>query len=180
MSAWLSAITRATGIVAAVLAVASLLFGALFSARATGQRLRPNWWLDLHNWLGGLALIFTGAHLVTVWLLPTAGIGLLQIFVPGTATTGVWGITWGVVAFYLFAAAVFTSWPRRLRRRTAWRVIHLGSIVGVGLALLHTYQSGSDSTAGFIRVGLVVLVGVATYGVALRLLNIVWPKRIHS
>ena len=42
-------LTRATGIVATVLAVAALVFGFLFSARETGNRRRPNWWLDLHN-----------------------------------------------------------------------------------------------------------------------------------
>ncbi len=36
-----------------VLVVVALLWGFLFSSRATGTRLRPNWWLDLHNWLGG-------------------------------------------------------------------------------------------------------------------------------
>ena len=57
-------LSRATGIVAAVLAVAALAWGFLFSARETGTRDRPAWWLDLHNWLGGLALIFTIAHIV--------------------------------------------------------------------------------------------------------------------
>jgi hypothetical protein len=42
-------LTRSTGIVATLLAAAALVWGFLFSARATGRRLRPNWWLDLHN-----------------------------------------------------------------------------------------------------------------------------------
>ena len=49
-------LSRATGIVATVLAVAALVWGFLFSARETGNRFRPAWWLDLHNWLGGSAL----------------------------------------------------------------------------------------------------------------------------
>ena len=103
-------LSRATGIVATVLVVAALIWGFLFSARATGNRRRPNWWLDLHNWLGGLALALTGVHIVTALLDTTAGIGLLETIVPGTGSTA---LAWGVLATYLIAAAVFTTWPRR-------------------------------------------------------------------
>ena len=75
MSQWMYYLSRSTGIVALLLVVAALLWGFLFSSRATGKHLRPNWWLDLHNWLGGLALVFTGLHLVTVWLNSDAAIG---------------------------------------------------------------------------------------------------------
>ncbi|MEY2565569.1 MAG: hypothetical protein QOE35_98, partial [Actinomycetota bacterium] len=44
-------LTRSSGLVATVLIVLSLAWGLLFSARATGNRRRPNWWLDLHNFL---------------------------------------------------------------------------------------------------------------------------------
>ena len=56
MSSWSWYLTRSTGIVAAVLSVAALVWGLFFSARNTGTRLRPNWWLALHNWLGGLTV----------------------------------------------------------------------------------------------------------------------------
>ena len=57
-------LTRASGIVAAVLIATAVVSGFLFSGRETGTRRRPNWWLDLHNMLGGLALIFTLIHIV--------------------------------------------------------------------------------------------------------------------
>ena len=79
----MAALTRATGIVATVLVVAALVWGFFFSARETGQRLHPAWWLDLHNWLGGLSLVFTGLHIVASWLDSNSGVGLVQIFVPG-------------------------------------------------------------------------------------------------
>lgn len=110
-------LTRSTGIVATLLSAAALVWGFLFSARATGNRLRPAWWLDLHNWLGGLALVFIGVHIATSWLDSDAGIGLIQVFVPGSATRDAWAIGWGVIAAYLLAIAVFTTWPRRLGNR---------------------------------------------------------------
>jgi hypothetical protein len=173
---FLGAFTRATGIVAAALAVAALVWGFFFSARATGQRLRPAWWLDLHNWLGGLALTFTGAHIVAAWLDRDSCVGLREVFVPGPTGVG-WGITWGVIATYLFAVAVFTTWPRRWRNRRGWRVLHLGSVVGVGLALLHSYQSGSDAQRLDFRVGFVAAVAVATYALGLRVFGLVQRER---
>ena len=83
--AWWDDLSRATGIVATILAVAALVMGLFFSARNTGERRRPAWWLDLHNWLGGLTLVFVAAHIVAAYLDPALGIGVLQVLVPGTA-----------------------------------------------------------------------------------------------
>ncbi len=162
------ALTRATGIVATVLVVAALVWGFFFSARETGQRLHPAWWLDLHNWLGGLSLVFTGLHIVASWLDSNSGVGLVQIFVPGTASAG-WAITWGVLATYLFSVVVFTSWPKRMKRRTLWRVIHLTSIGGAVLALVHAYQIGTDASTLAFRTALIALVGLGVYAGGLRL-----------
>lgn len=160
-------LTRSTGIVAMVLMVSSLLWGFLFSSRATGHRLRPNWWLDLHNWLGGLALVFTGVHVAASFLDSDSGIGVLQVLVPGTATDA-WAMTWGVIAMYVTAVVVFTTWPRRWKNRRWWRVVHLLSVLGTALALLHSYQSGTDATRLAFQVGMVIAVALGTYGLGLR------------
>src|SRR3954469_17185629 len=98
MASFWTYLTRASGIVATVLIVSALLWGLLFSARATGRRRRPNWWLDLHNYLGGLAFAFIVVHVVAIALDHVSGIGLVQIFVPMTADGWAWGMTWGVLA----------------------------------------------------------------------------------
>ncbi len=162
-------LSRATGIVAMVLAVAALAWGFFFSSRNTGTRLRPAWWLDLHNRLGGLALVFTVAHLIVVLIDTRAGIGLLQILVPNTASTRTWAMTWGVIATYSFVAVVFSSWPRRRFTKSIWRALHLSSIAGVGLAGLHGYQAGSDAQLAATRIGLLVATAVGTYALGLRL-----------
>jgi predicted ferric reductase len=171
-------LTRASGIVATVLVVAALLWGLIFSARDTGKRLRPAWWLDLHNWLGGLALSFVGVHIAASVLDSSSGIGLVQAFVPGTAALDTWAIGWGVIASYLLAVVVFTTWPRRLANRRWWRVLHLTSIAATALALLHAYQSGSDATRLAFEVGLFVASTVATYGILIRVISITGRK--HS
>ena len=105
----MAAITRSTGIVAMALMVLSLLWGFLFSSRATGKRLRPNWWLDLHIWLGGLALIFTIVHIVASLLDTNSGIGLVEVFVPRLSAADR-SITWGVLLLAL--TAISFGWQR--------------------------------------------------------------------
>ena len=170
-------ISRSTGIVATVLAIAALVFGFFFSSRNTGERRRPAWWLDLHNWLGGLALVFTVAHIIAVYLDSNSAIGLLQALVPGTAPNDRWAISWGVIATYLFAITVFTSWPRKRLRPRLWRIVHLTSVVGVALAGLHAFQSGTDSTTLAFEAGLIAAAALAVYALGVRVLAKVVPRR---
>ncbi len=162
-------LTRSSGIVASLLLVAALLWGFLFSSRATGKRLRPNWWLDLHNWLGGLALVFTIIHVVLSLLDANSGITLLRALIPGANGDGRWAITWGVVSMYALIAVVFTTWPKKMTNRRWWRIIHLVSVPATVLAFLHAYQSGSDATRGAFQVGMLAAAAVGTYGLGLRL-----------
>jgi predicted ferric reductase len=166
-------LTRASGIVATALAVGSLVLGAFFSARNTGTRRPAAWWLDLHNYLGGLALVLTGVHVLASLLDPDSGIGIVQVLVPGTSDVANWAVTWGVLATYTFVIAVFTSWPRRRFSRRTWRVLHLTSVAGVALAGLHGFQMGSDSTATVFEAGLVLAAAFVVYAVVLRAIGAV-------
>ena len=170
-------LSRATGIVAAFLAVAALAGGFLFSARETGTRRRPAWWLDLHNWLGGLTLAFTIAHVVIAYLDRDTGLSLASLFVPGVATTQRLAVGWGVIATYLFATTVLSSWPRKRFARRTWRVVHLGSVLAVALALVHAYQMGTDATGRAFRIGMLLVVAVGTYAMFIRLVGVVLDRR---
>ncbi len=169
-------LVRSSGIVATVLIVLALAWGLLFSARATGNRRRPNWWLDLHNYLGGLALVFVVVHIVAAYLDSSSGIGVAQIFVPLTSTATRWGIAWGVLATDLLAVAVFTSWPKKLFARRTWLLIHLLSIPVTVVAAVHAWMVGSDQQTRWFQATLAVLLGVAVYPAVVRL-NSVLAKR---
>lgn len=163
--------TRATGVVATVLAVGSLILGLFFSARNTGAKRTAAWWLDLHNYLGGLALAFTGAHILASLLDPDSGIGIVQAVVPGTAHATAWAMTWGVLATYTFCIAVFTSWPKRRFSRRVWRWLHLTSVAGVAFGGVHAYQLGTDATTTTFEIGLLVGAAFGIYAVALRVIS---------
>jgi DMSO/TMAO reductase YedYZ heme-binding membrane subunit len=170
-------LTRASGIVATVLLVLALGGGLLFSARATGLRRRPNWWLDLHNYLGGLAFAFTVLHIFAAFRDELSGIGLLQIFVPMTATGWAWGITWGVLATYVFAAVVFTSWPKKRLSRRGWLLVHLLSLPATFLAATHAWMVGSDRHGLWFQGLLALLAGLAVYPAVLRLASVLVKRR---
>jgi sulfoxide reductase heme-binding subunit YedZ len=161
-------LSRATGIVAAVLIAAAVVSGFLFTGREMGHRRRPAWWLDLHNLLGGLSLIFTLAHIAFALLDPNLGLTVAQVFVPGVAQPDRWPLAWGVIATYLTATTVLTSWPRRRFRRRTWRVLHLGSVLALALALVHALQLGTDASTVWLRAGVVLVVAIAVYSLGVR------------
>ena len=164
-------LSRSSGVVATVLIVAALVWGLFFSARATGTRRRPAWWLSLHNYLGGLAFAFTMLHLATVYQDELSGIGLLQIFVPLTASGWEWGITWGVIATYVFALVVFTSWPKKRGSRRTWLTIHLLSVPATVLVAIHAWMVGSSRGQLWFQVLLALLVGLVVYPAVLRVMS---------
>ncbi len=165
-------LTRATGIVAAALAVSALVWGLLFSSRNTGNRRRPNWWLSLHNWLGGLTLTFIGIHMLVSILDTDAGLRLIDLFVPSDEVG--WAIGWGVLATWLFAIVVLPSTARIRRRlpRKAWHVVHLLAIPAIVLTAVHSYQSGSDATSITFTRALALLVGIAVYPLSIRIASL--------
>lgn len=169
--------SRATGLVATVLITAALVWGFFFSSRNTGSRRSPAWWLDLHNWLGGLALTMTGLHLLAAYLDTNSGVGFVDLVVPGTSPTS---ITWGVIATYLLAAAVLTSWPGKRLRPMSWRLVHLGSVVAAALVGVHGYQAGSDRSVLAFQVGLAVCGAFGLYAALVRLLAVVLGRRRDS
>ena len=172
MSQWWYFLSRSSGIVATVLASGSIVWGLRFSARETGSRLRPNWWLDLHKWLGGLTLAFTALHLLAVFADSDTGIGFWDLFVPGRARLDTTAIAWGVIASDIFAVVVWTSWPKLRLRRWLWRAIHVTSIPATVLVGIHAYQIGSDATTFAFRAMLVVLTAIGAYPLYLRLLEV--------
>ncbi|MDH4119332.1 MAG: hypothetical protein OEW30_18270, partial [Acidimicrobiia bacterium] len=56
-------VARSSGLVAWLLLAAAVVWGLLLSTRILQERRKPAWLLDLHRWLGGLSVVFTGAHL---------------------------------------------------------------------------------------------------------------------
>ena len=179
MSDLLWFLTRASGIVALVLMLAAVVDGLVFSARLGGPRVRPAWLMDLHRGLGGYALMFTGLHLATAFG-AGVGVGLASIFVPGIAPADTTAYTLGVVAFYVMAVTVFTTWPKRLLRRKVWHLLHILSVPATLVAAVHAYQLGSDASQP-VYLGLsAVAAGLFVYPLVMRLIGTTASPRRRS
>jgi DMSO/TMAO reductase YedYZ heme-binding membrane subunit len=108
------------------------------------NRPRPAWTLDLHRFLGGLAVAFTGVHLAGLVADSYVTFGAAELFVPFASEWKSTAVALGVVALYLLLAIEVTSlFMRRLPRRL-WRGVHLTSYLLFVLATAHMLAAGAD------------------------------------
>jgi predicted ferric reductase len=141
-------LARAGGLVAWGLATATVLWGLALSTRALGRRPRPNWLYDLHRFLGGLALVFTGVHVVSVLLDDYVHFGLVNVLVPFTGSWHPVAVAWGILAFYVLLAVELTSLLRSHVSARLWRRVHFGSFALFALSSLHAITAGTDAGSG--------------------------------
>ena len=157
-------IARSAGLIAWALLSASVLWGLAISnkTRPFGHRPRPAWMLDLHRWLGGLATIFVGVHIVAILLDGYVNFNLVSVLVPFAATWRTVAVAWGVVAFWLLLAVELTSLARRRLPRRLWRLVHVASFPLFLTATVHAFTAGTDAhSLAFEAVAIPVILGIA-------------------
>ena len=156
---------RAAGIVSWALATASVVWGLALSTRAMGSKPRPAWLFDLHRFLGGTALIFTGIHVTSLLLDSYVHFSLVNILVPFTGTWRPAAVAWGVVALYALLAVELTSLARPRIPKVVWRRVHFASFLLFGAGTVHALSAGTDAhSTAFMIAALAAcgLVGVLT------------------
>lgn len=134
---------RSAGIVAWLLVTASVVWGLLLSTRLTAVR-PARWMLDLHRFLGGLAVTFTVVHVVALVADTYVHFGVADVLVPFASRWRPGAVALGVVAVWLLAAVEVTSLLMRRLPRKAWRAVHAGSYGLFVLATLHGITAGTD------------------------------------
>jgi predicted ferric reductase len=160
---WMTA--RAGGIVAWALAAASVLWGLALSTRILGRAPRPAWLYDLHRFLGGIALVFTGVHVLAIWLDTYTSFSLVQVLVPFAATWHPDAVAWGIAGFYLLVAVEVTSLLRTRIPTRLWRRVHVASFALFAVATVHALSAGTDRHAP-VFLGAVVGVSALVAGLA--------------
>jgi predicted ferric reductase len=170
-------VSRSSGIVAWVLAVAAVLWGVALSTRALGRRPPAPWLLDVHRFLGGLTVVFVVVHLVGLVLDPWVSFGLTDLLVPGAASWSPAAVAWGVVALYLLVAVEATSLLRNRIPKRLWRGVHLTSYATYALATVHLLTAGTDRHAPVPVGAVVVSVGLVAFFTVYRLVG---PGRAAS
>lgn len=180
-------VARSSGIVSWCLLAASVGLGITMSLRAaarrrgirpspTSSRLRANWLLDLHRFLGGVATIFVGVHVGAIVADSYVHFGPTDVLVPLASSWHPVAVAAGIVAMYLLLAVELTSLARnRLTRnpstRWVWRFVHGASFPLFVLATLHGISAGTDASALWLRTAMLLSAAIVTVLCAVRILQ---------
>jgi len=169
-------VARASGIVAWVLITASVLWGLSVSIRLT-RSPKPAWMLDLHRFLGGLAVTFTGVHLAGLVADSYVHFGPSELLIPFASAWKPGPVAWGIVAMYLLIAVEFSSLAMRGLPRKLWHAVHFSSYLLFALVTIHMFAAGSE--AGDPALQWTALVSVAAVGF-LTIVRMLAPRRAAS
>jgi DMSO/TMAO reductase YedYZ heme-binding membrane subunit len=170
-------VSRASGTVAWVLVAASVLWGLALSTRALGPAPRAPWLLDVHRFLGALAVVFVGVHLVALVFDPVVAFGIDALLVPMASEWEPGAVAWGVVALYLLVAVEVTSLLKKHIRPRVWRGVHLTAYLLYVLSTVHLLLAGTDRTNPLLRGAVVVSVAAVAFFTVYRWVG---PGRVRS
>jgi len=138
-------VARSSGLIAWALLAASVLWGLAISTRVLRGTPRPSWLLDLHRYLGGIATVFVGVHIVALLGDTYVHFGLASVLVPFAGSWHPVAVAWGVTAFYVLLAVELTSLLRTRIPKRLWRATHYASFPLFVVATIHAVSAGTDA-----------------------------------
>lgn len=138
-------LARAGGLVAWSALVASIILGLLLAGRLL-PRGGGAWVQEVHQFLGGLATIFTGIHVAALVADNYVTFGLSEIFVPFASEWRPTAVAAGVVGMYLLIAIQATSLLRKHMPRRVWKAVHHTSLPLFALSTIHGFMAGADAS----------------------------------
>ena len=159
---------RASGMVAAILLVASLVWGVLMATRALKPVDRPAWMLAMHRWFSGLAVTGVVIHIAALVADSYVHFGAKEILVPMASSWKPGAVTLGVVAMYLLVLVQVTSLAMKRLPKRVWRGIHMSSYVLTWLVFVHAGLAGTDVSNRVYQVVALLLTIVAVTAAVLR------------
>lgn len=136
--------SRATGLVASILLVASVILGVLLATRALKPVDRPAWLLAMHRWTSALACVGVVIHVLALVGDNYLYFGWKEILLPMGSGWKPGAVTLGVVAMYLLVLVQGTSLIMKRLPRSLWKFIHYFSYAAVWLTSLHAAFAGTD------------------------------------
>lgn len=136
---------RAGGIVALGLTAAAVVWGLLLSTRVLQGRPSPRWLLDLHRFMGGAAVLFTGIHVAALVADTTVSFRWTDVLIPFASSWSPGAVALGVLAAYLLLAVQLSSMLMKRLPRRLWKWIHLSSYGLFWLGITHGALAGTDA-----------------------------------
>lgn len=168
---------RAAGIVSWALVAASVMWGVSLAARLT-RRPTPAWVQDVHRFLGGLAVVFTGIHIAGLVGDNYTHFGPSEILVPFASTWNPSAVAWGIAGFYLLLAVELTSLMMRRLPRKLWRAIHLSSFGLYVVATVHLFTAGTDRSNAVLQVVALLSTAMIVFLTLVRVMSKRTPRAV--
>ena len=169
-------VARASGLVAWGLLAGSVVWGLLMTSKILRGRVKNSWLLDLHRWLGGLALVFTGVHVAAIMSDTYIHFGIASVLVPLASRWHPVAVAWGVASLYLLAAVELTSLLRQHLSVRWWRRVHFLSFPLFVSSTLHGLSAGTDGAKPMVIITAGLTVAAVAALVAVRVLPS--PERV--
>lgn len=156
-------IARAGGFTAYILLALAVALGLALSMKLQS----PSKWpriinSELHNFLTLLALIFTGIHILAVWIDPFTRFGWSEVFIPFVSHYRTLWMALGIISLYLGLAIGLSTWLRPFIGYKWWRRLHYLTLGSYLLVTVHGIMTGSDTQTLWglaIYAGSIVLIG---------------------
>jgi DMSO/TMAO reductase YedYZ heme-binding membrane subunit len=156
-------VSRSSGIIAWALLTLSVCWGLFISTKAVAKASTPSWLLDLHRFLGGIAVTFTAIHLIGLWADSYVEFGWSELFVPMASEWKPGPVAWGIVSIYLLVAIELTSLAMKFLPRKLWRGIHHLSLPLYAMATYHGVAAGTDKTNQVFRLAALASINIVTF-----------------
>jgi len=156
-------VARSGGIVAWGLVTLSVCWGLFLSTKAAAKASQPAKLLDLHRFLGGLAVTFTALHVAGLVADTYVEFGWAEILIPWASEWKPTAVAWGVIALYLLVAVEITSLLMKRIPRSLWRQVHRSSFGLYIFATVHGIQAGSDTLNVWYRMAMLASINVVAF-----------------
>lgn len=164
-------VARASGMVAAVLLVLTVVWGLLIPTKLIERRGLPPWLADLHRSLGGLTVAFVGVHLLSLVLDDFVAFSWSDLLIPFASSWRPGPVAWGVAAFWGLVVVEVSSLLRRRLGRRRWHLVHFLSYPVALTAIVHASLAGTDAGTVQYQVAAIGSVGAMAALLVFRILH---------
>lgn len=154
-------LARAGGLVAWTALALAVILGLMLAGRLM-PRGTGAWVREVHQFLGGLATVFTAIHIAALVGDNFVHFGWREVLIPFASEWEPGSVAVGVVGLYLLVAIEATSLAMRHLPRRLWRAVHQSSIPLFALSTVHGFMAGADASGAIymaVTLGACVLVG---------------------
>ena len=169
--AWTWLGIRAAGITAWGLLTDVVLWGILLRTRILGHAASPTRLLDLHRWLGAVALSFLAIHMVLLLFDAYLPFTIAQVLIPGLSSWETFAVALGSIAFWLLIpVSIVGRFRPRLKNAGAslFQRTHWLAYAAWPVATMHYVLAGTDALASWSLALLIAGAGLLVFGLIAR------------